>query len=104
VDSHRTLGFTTGSTLDKDGVSAAAVFAELANWLQCQVPAKNLQQQLHEIYRKYGFHLCRNSYLVVTQPEGVKRLFADLRAHQYPKHLGESGIKFVRDLGTGTCI
>lgn len=95
------IGFTTGSTLDKDGVSAAAVFAELANWLQCQEPVKTLQQQLLEIYRKYGFHLCRNSYLVVTQPESVKRLFADLRAQQYPKHLGKAGIKFVRDLGTG---
>ena len=93
----------------KDGVSAAAVFAEMANWLRSQQEPLTLQQQLFAIYRQYGFHLTKNSYWIVPGPEVTKKLFADLRGNgnassgeDYPKAMGASGrIQFVRDLTTG---
>ena len=47
------IGFMCGSVvLDKDGVSAAAVCAEMATYLQeC---GKSLKEQLEEIYNKYA--------------------------------------------------
>ena len=93
-------------------MSAAAVFAEMANWLRSQKePPLTLQQQLFAIYRQYGFHLTKNSYWVVPGPEVTKKLFADLRGsgnassgENYPKAMGASGrIQFVRDLTTSLC-
>ena len=43
------IGFMCGSTvLDKDGISAAAVMAEFAGWLETQ--GKTFRQQLEELY------------------------------------------------------
>lgn len=95
------IGFTPGTTLDKDGVSAAAVFVEMATWLQLQPTPLSLQQQLYRLYNKYGFHLVRSSYWIVPSPDVTKALFAQLRAN-YPPQLGQSGkIQYVRDLTTG---
>ncbi|PIO60072.1 hypothetical protein TELCIR_18438, partial [Teladorsagia circumcincta] len=42
------IGFMPGHPLDKDGISTAAMFAEMAAWLETQ--KKTLQDQLFEIY------------------------------------------------------
>uniref|UniRef100_A0A183BZG6 Phosphoglucomutase-2 n=1 Tax=Globodera pallida TaxID=36090 RepID=A0A183BZG6_GLOPA len=93
------IGFTAGTTLDKDGVSSAAVFAEMANWLHTQKHI-SLRQQLFRLYFLYGFHLQRNSYWIVKSAEVTKRMFADLRS-DYPKKIGLNEVGFVRDLTTG---
>lgn len=48
------IGFMAGNTLDKDGVSAAAIFAEIANYLHVRENLK-ISDQLFKIYNKYYF-------------------------------------------------
>ncbi|KAL7076495.1 hypothetical protein ACQ4LE_004356 [Meloidogyne hapla] len=100
------IGFAPGTTLDKDGISAAAVFAEIANYLNFQ--SLNLKKQLFNIYNKYGFHLIRNSYWTVPQNNITKKLFFNLRENgKYPINIdGKNSeekyvVKYVRDLNTG---
>ena len=84
----------------KDGISAAAVFAEMANFLNAQ--SLNLKKQLFTIYNKYGFHLVKNSYWTVPENNITKKLFNELRENgKYPTNIGEDVVKFVRDLNTG---
>ena len=45
------IGFMPGHTMDKDGVSSAAVFAEMANWLHHN-GGRTMKDQLFEIYHK----------------------------------------------------
>jgi phosphomannomutase len=94
------IGFMPGHTLDKDGVSAVAIFAEIANYLYDK--GLSLTDQLFQIYNKYGFHLVRSSYWVVPDTEVTKRLFAELRqSEKYPPKVGDQKVKHVRDLTTG---
>uniref|UniRef100_A0A914N3W4 Phosphoglucomutase (alpha-D-glucose-1,6-bisphosphate-dependent) n=1 Tax=Meloidogyne incognita TaxID=6306 RepID=A0A914N3W4_MELIC len=100
------IGFATGTTLDKDGVSAAAVFAEMANYLTSQ--KLNMKKQLFNIYNKYGFHLIRNSYWTVPENSVTKKLFNNLRENgKYPVNIDGNNceekyvVKHVRDLNTG---
>ena len=45
------IGYMCGCTvLDKDGISAAAIMAEFAGWLERQ--GKTFRQQLEELYAK----------------------------------------------------
>ena len=47
------IGYMCGCTvLDKDGISAAAVMAEFAGWLDDQ--GKTFRQQLEELYDRLG--------------------------------------------------
>lgn len=94
------IGFMPGSSLDKDGVIAAAMFAELAAWLKKE--GQSLSSQLLTVYKKYGFHLVKSSYYIVPSPTVTKRLFSELRAdNNYPKKIGSENVKYVRDLTTG---
>ncbi|XP_036418899.1 glucose 1,6-bisphosphate synthase isoform X1 [Colossoma macropomum] len=98
------IGFLCGSmVLDKDGVSAAAVVAEMAAYLH----TKNvtLNQQLQNIYETYGYHISRTSYVVCNDPPTVKRIFSRLRNFEgegvYPKTCGGYSIAHIRDVTTG---
>uniref|UniRef100_A0A915M1W5 Phosphoglucomutase (alpha-D-glucose-1,6-bisphosphate-dependent) n=1 Tax=Meloidogyne javanica TaxID=6303 RepID=A0A915M1W5_MELJA len=89
-----------------DGVSAAAVFAEMANYLASQ--NLNMKKQLFNIYNKYGFHLIRNSYWTVPENNVTKKLFSNLRENgKYPVNIDGNNceekyvVKHVRDLNTG---
>ena len=94
------IGFMPGSSLDKDGVISAGMFAELAAWLHTQ--GQSLAGQLLQLYKKYGFHLVKSSYYMVPNPGVTKQLFSDLRTDlKYPSAIGKEKIKFVRDLTTG---
>lgn len=92
------IGFVVGSTYDKDGISAACVFVEIANWLHSN--GSTLYQELFDIYYKYGYHLNRTSYWKVPNLSLMPRIFADIR-NSYPTKIGNSTIKYVRDLTTG---
>ncbi|XP_065264022.1 glucose 1,6-bisphosphate synthase [Emys orbicularis] len=98
------IGFMCGtSVLDKDGVSAAVVIAEMASYLE----TKNLTlaQQLTEIYEMYGYHISKTSYFLCYEPPTIKRVFEKLRnfdsPKSYPKSCGAYGILHVRDVTTG---
>uniref|UniRef100_F1KTP4 Phosphoglucomutase-2 n=1 Tax=Ascaris suum TaxID=6253 RepID=F1KTP4_ASCSU len=94
------IGFMAGHPLDKDGITAAGVFAEMASYLNSQ--NLTLSKQLFNIYKQYGFHLVRSSYWFVPNPEVTKKLFAKLRKdNKYPTKIGNHDVKYVRDLTTG---
>ncbi|XP_042694461.1 glucose 1,6-bisphosphate synthase [Centrocercus urophasianus] len=98
------IGFMCGtSVLDKDGVSAAVVIAEMAAYLE----TKNLSlaQKLIEVYETYGYHISKTSYFLCYDPPTIKRIFERLRnfdgPQSYPKFCGDYNILHVRDITTG---
>lgn len=99
------IGFACGDTVrDKDGVSAAAVFAQMAYGLRAR--GVSVSQRLGQLFAKYGLHLSRNHYLFVDEPAKTTAIFARLRNEgHYWKRLGagaEAGaplnITAIRDL------
>ncbi|XP_069487921.1 phosphopentomutase [Ambystoma mexicanum] len=89
--------------LDKDGVSAAVITAEMATFLATKT--MTLNQQLNAIYTDYGFHVTKASYFICRDPNVIKSLFEALRNYEcknhYPKTCGKFEITNVRDLTTG---
>ncbi|XP_072476556.1 phosphopentomutase isoform X1 [Notamacropus eugenii] len=89
--------------LDKDGVSAAVISAELASFLA----TKNLSlaQQLKAIYVEYGYHITKASYFICHDQNIITNLFENLRNYDgkstYPKTCGKFEVSGVRDLTTG---
>ncbi|XP_048244066.1 phosphoglucomutase-2-like isoform X2 [Haliotis rufescens] len=95
------IGFMCGTkVLDKDGVSAAAVMAEMATFLYNH--DSTLAKQLEEIFNKYGYHLSQNSYFRCDDPAITAKMFQNLRNFdgpgKYPSSCGPYKIKYVRDL------
>ncbi|XP_034024596.1 glucose 1,6-bisphosphate synthase [Thalassophryne amazonica] len=98
------IGFLCGSMMpEKDGVSSAAVVAEMASYLH----SKNLtlNQQLHNIYQIYGYHVSKTSYVICNDPLTTRKVFSRLRNFDghgsYPKTCGGYKIVHVRDVTTG---
>ncbi|KAF3834497.1 hypothetical protein F7725_027055 [Dissostichus mawsoni] len=98
------IGFLCGGSIpDKDGVSAAAVVAEMATFLHNK--SLNLNQQLLNIYHTYGPHLSQTSYVICDDPPTVSRIFHRLRnfhgEDSYPQRCGGVRVANVRDVTTG---
>lgn len=84
--------------LDKDGVGAAAVAAEMA--VEAYGRGSTLAGELDAIYARYGFHATQVSYFVCHDPVKMRAVFERLRA------MGDApscSIRIVRtrDLTTG---
>ncbi|XP_052279958.1 phosphopentomutase-like [Dreissena polymorpha] len=98
------IGFMCGSTvLDKDGVSAAAVCAEMATYVYNE--GKTLKGQLNDIFDEYGLHVSNNSYYICHDQKIIKSMFDDIRNYnntgKYPESCGQYKIKYIRDLTAG---
>ncbi|XP_062416904.1 glucose 1,6-bisphosphate synthase isoform X3 [Pungitius pungitius] len=98
------IGFLCGSLLpEKDGVSSAAVVAEMAVYLKNK--NLSLKQQLLNIYQTYGHHVSRTSYVVCDDPPTIQNIFHRIRNFDgeasYPKACGGVRIVDVRDVTTG---
>lgn len=98
------IGFMCGSSvLDKDGVSAAAVCAEMSAYVYSK--GETLLQRLDTIYKTYGYHICSNSYYICHEPATIKKMFDEIRNYnntgKHPESCGPYKIKYVRDLTTG---
>lgn len=98
------IGFLCGSMVpEKDGVSAAAVLAEMASYLYQK--NMNLSQQLLHIYHMYGLHVSHTSYVVCNDPHTVQRIFSRIRNFQgpdsYPQTCGALQVLHVRDCTRG---
>uniref|UniRef100_UPI0037E8EDB7 glucose 1,6-bisphosphate synthase n=1 Tax=Semicossyphus pulcher TaxID=241346 RepID=UPI0037E8EDB7 len=98
------IGFLCGGLVpEKDGVSAAAVVAEMAAYLH----TKNLSltQQLVNIYQTYGHHVSQTSYVVCNDPPTIQKIFSRIRNFDgvglYPKTCGGVQIVHIRDVTTG---
>ncbi|XP_074848691.1 phosphopentomutase [Carettochelys insculpta] len=89
--------------LDKDGVSAAVITAEMSSWLATK--NLSLSQQLKSVYEEYGYHITKASYFICYEPKTIKELFENLRNYDgknsYPKSCGKFKVSGVRDLTTG---
>ncbi|XP_064190536.1 phosphoglucomutase-2 [Anguilla rostrata] len=91
------------AVLDKDGVSAAAIAAELTSYISKQ--GSSLSQQLTAIYEEYGYHITKNSYFICHDQDTIRGLFQRLRnfdgENTYPTRCGSFTVSSVRDLTTG---
>ncbi|XP_028320204.1 glucose 1,6-bisphosphate synthase isoform X2 [Gouania willdenowi] len=98
------IGFLCGSWVpEKDGVSSAAVVAEMCSFLHHR--KSTLTQQLLHIYHMYGCHVTRTSYVTCRDPPTIQRIFSRLRCFpatsSYPCSVGGVPIIAVRDINTG---
>jgi phosphomannomutase len=86
---------------DKDGISGAAVFAELAAF--CQSRGQSVLQYLEEIYRRFGLFQSGQHNVVLPGATGAAQIAAmmgRLRANP-PKQVGKAAVLAVRDLSRG---
>ena len=72
------IGFMFGTTvLDKDGISAGVVIAELGGHLY--ETNRTFTNLLEEIYMKYGRFMSSNSYYICHSTDIISTLFESLR-------------------------
>lgn len=83
------IGFMIGNTcFDKDGVSAAAVFIEMANLLHAN--GTSCFDQLTSLYEKYGYFISQNSYFFCYEPPIMEKIFEEIANDgNYPTTCGE---------------
>ncbi|RKO87236.1 hypothetical protein BDK51DRAFT_44366 [Blyttiomyces helicus] len=94
---------------DKDGVSALAVFAEIA--INLSRRGLRVHDYLEGLFAKYGYFVSENSYFVCHSPPKIAAIFRKIRygaadapegtALRYPTHLGRFKVTSVRDLTVG---
>jgi phosphomannomutase len=80
------LGFAAGHVVrDKDGLSAAYLFAELA--ARCRAKGKSVLEHLSELFRRYGVWASVERAVVRSGVDGALelRLAVDRAAHAYPE-------------------
>ncbi len=96
------LGYCVGSLVrDKDGISAAALFAELA--AQCVAAGGSLEGELERLAREYGVSLSAQISLTRAGAAGAQEIHAimeRLRATRSPQLFGLP-LRELRDLLTG---
>ncbi|MBA3394327.1 MAG: phospho-sugar mutase [Deltaproteobacteria bacterium] len=93
------LGYSVGPLVrDKDGVSAAVIFAELAAWDRAR--GKTVLDHLDDIYRKVGLFVTEQVSLTKPSSEGIAQIKAAMAKFRGapPKELGGIAVEEVRDL------
>ena len=72
------IGYCVGDVVkDKDGISAGAVFAEMANFLASQ--GKSVNDQWKWLCDTYGYFIDQNYYVRCSDPKTTNRIFTRLR-------------------------
>jgi phosphomannomutase len=97
------IGYTIGTLVrDKDGVSAAAVFADFAAW--CKAQGRNVLEERELCYRRYGMFLSSQRAIVLPGAEGAERIRGIMKqlAAEPPKAVGALAVKAFSDLGART--
>jgi|SRR6478735_5107486 len=93
------LGYSFGRTVrDKDGVSAALAFAELA--AEARAAGKTVLERLHALYREHGLWLSAPHNVVLTGSGGAKRIAEAMQRLVVapPTSLAGRAVTCVRDL------
>ena len=96
------LGYSVGPLVrDKDGVSAAVIFAELAAWNRAR--GKSVLDHLDDIYRKVGLFVTEQVSITKPGSEGLQQIKAAMTKFRAspPKELGGHAIEQVIDLSRG---
>ena len=96
------LGYTVGELVaDKDGVSAALLFAELTAWDRAR--GKTVAEHLDDIYRRVGLFVTEQVSFTAPGATGlasIKRAMASFRAAP-PRELAGFDVDDVADLAKG---
>jgi len=95
------LGYSFGRTVrDKDGISAALAFAELA--AEAQAAGKTVLERLHALYREHGLWVSVQHNVVLTGAAGAARIGQAMQqlASAPPTALAGRSVTLVRDLQT----
>lgn len=101
------LGYCCGDNLcDKDGISAACVFAEMKLSLAAHTDGpRTICEHLSSLYAKYGEFVSYNSYVFCHDKQLTKRIFARLRSGPgeggYWKECAGTQITAVHDITLG---
>jgi phosphomannomutase len=93
------LGYSFGRAVrDKDGISAALAFAELAT--SCQARGRTVLELLHALYRKHGLWVSAQHNVVLKGATGAERIVRAMRdlATEPPLALAGRTVITVRDL------
>lgn len=92
------LGYTIGGLVrDKDGISAAVIFSEIA--AHCRGVGRSVMDQLERIYRQFALYVSGQKNIVCAGHEGMARMQAamDRLRHAPPTFLGDRRVVAVRD-------
>ncbi|HEX2672172.1 MAG TPA: phospho-sugar mutase [Polyangiaceae bacterium] len=93
------LGYSFGRTVrDKDGISAALAFAELA--AEARAAGKTVLERLHALYREHGLWVSVPHNVVLTGTAGAGRIARAMQqlASAPPSVLAGRAVTLVRDL------
>jgi len=95
------LGYSVGTLVrDKDGISAACVFADLA--AHCKRQGRTILDELERIARRFGLYVSGQRSVTMTSGlEGMAAKMRELRA-QLPKRIADKNVLWVRDYLQGT--
>jgi phosphomannomutase len=93
------IGFACGDVVfDKDGISAMAVFSELALWVYRH--GKSLKQHMQSLYDTYGEFVSYNGYYFMEDPSVVPKIMERIRCGgAYDMDLSPYKVDHIRDLG-----
>ena len=98
------LGYCIGDGCDKDGVSAASVFLEMAGVLKRE-QGLTVKQHLQKLYTTYGEFVSYNSYVVSHDKAVTAKLFSELRTTgptgSYWTECAGSKILAIKDITVG---
>ena len=93
------LGYTIGDVVrDKDGVSGALVFADLAAW--CRERGTTVLGELDTMARRYGLYLSRQVSMTMKGQDGAARIAAIMEAMRRarPTAIGAHHVDAIVDL------
>ncbi len=96
------LGYTVGDVVaDKDGVSAALLFAEMSAW--CAARESSLGEYLESLYRSFGFYASRQYSLTLPGEAGARRIAEIMNRcrENPPSTCGPFAVEKVTDYGQG---
>jgi phosphomannomutase len=93
------LGYSIGHVVrDKDGVSAALIFADIA--ARCRSLGKSLLDRLSEIYRRHGLHLTKQVSMKRPGEAGQAEIgkIMDYLRENPPQFVGDYSVVETRDI------
>ncbi|MGE0325368.1 MAG: phospho-sugar mutase [Polyangiaceae bacterium] len=96
------IGYSAGHLVrDKDGISAAVLFAELAAALKAQ--GLSVVERLHQLYRDHGLWVSTQKSITMPGSEGAQAIAAAMeRLRQTPpKQVGDAEVLTVTDYQQG---
>jgi phosphomannomutase len=96
------IGYSAGHFVrDKDGISAAVFFAELA--AQCEARGESILERLETLYRRHGIWVSAQSTVTRAGVDGPSEILraVERMAGKPPETLGEFAVSAVTDFRVG---